>query len=301
MEHCIDQGFATFDGGRRHVVKFSSLHRCQYVFLVGVRSLLFSVLEYWHILVLPRAVHQIFVHGRSCLSSLTRIVKLGLRVLPQILVLESLGAKELPVLQFGRIILVHAQRLVPQLVQIDVIRRHIAIDVIERFFSEVSLLLLIRVPKRKVVDSYSRALSLKYPSTFNFHVLVLIVLWLLQLKFVFWDGAHITSHISYLGDPRMLQVQVKRASGVSRLGCIHRGGRSVRLSSKIFPFRRMLVSLVMGLNRQPGVCSIVFVRQITLGDQGPFERAKFLHVARLIASHGSSLGLLMEKLISLVL
>ena len=131
------------------------------------------------------------------------MLKLGVRVLPQILDHESLGA-ELPVLHFGSVVLVHAQRLLPQLVQIDVIGGHIPIHVIERFFSKVSLLLLIREPKWKVVDSYVSSLTLKCSSTFNFKLLILIIMRVLQLKFIFRDGTHFTRHISIFRDPRML-------------------------------------------------------------------------------------------------
>ena len=64
----------------------------------------------------------------------------------------------------------------------------------------------------------------------------------------------------------------------------------------------MLVCLeVLGLHRQPGASSIIFVRLITLLYQRSFEGAEFIHVALHVASHGFSLWPLKENLISLVL
>lgn len=92
------------------------------------------------------------------------------------MVRESWGAEVLPVLHFGNIVLIHAQRLLPQLVQIDIVRSHIAIYVIERVFPEVSLLpLILLAPKREGIDRYLRALRMKCSSTFDFKVLVLII------------------------------------------------------------------------------------------------------------------------------
>ena len=79
LEHCIgNQDFATLDRGRRRLLQ--SVHialRCLDIFVLEGASLLFSVLEYWHVLVLTSTVHQIFVHRRSCFSGL---IKLGLWV-----------------------------------------------------------------------------------------------------------------------------------------------------------------------------------------------------------------------------
>ena len=64
----------------------------------------------------------------------------------------------------------------------------------------------------------------------------------------------------------------------------------------------MLVCLeVVGLHRESAASSVVFVRHFTLGYQSSFEGAEFIHVARLAAIHGVSLGPLMENLIGLVL